>query len=152
MLYECENMIEIRLCSHLFCIGSQFIQIFLYSFPFTSVIHDFHIRLKRNTDGAISGAGIAYLSVAFDDTSGFQYNSCCAVLLFICSVLSFCPLSFNNCIVCLSIYLFCLLLWYLQLFLIDTVLINVSKLSSFLWQPVVYYSCDTKLFTLVLHV
>lgn len=75
-------------------------------------LHDFHIRLKRNTKGVTSGAEITYHSVASDVTYGFQWNSCCAVFSFICSALSFCPFSFNNCIVCPSMYHLCLHLWY----------------------------------------
>ena len=124
----CENTIQIRLYSHLFCSGSCFIQIcfvfiHLYWCParFPYQIEEKHI----------SGAEIAYHSVASDVTSGFEWNSQCAVFSFICSVLSFCPFSFDNCIVfprfTASAYTFGILIFF-----IDTVLIDIAKLSSFL--------------------
>jgi hypothetical protein len=107
------------------CIGLD-----LNVFPYTVVQHDFHIRwcfvsFNSNSTRVTSGAETANLPEHLSSPR-YLVGSCCSASIFLCSVLWIiaCPCSVGHYIECPSIYVFWLLIWYLQTFL-DYIIFNI---------------------------
>ena len=81
---------------------------------FTSFMTYRRVCNKRNTTGATSGAGTAYLPehmISLPVFSGVCVARSLVFCVVFCRSLSFCPFSFGYCMVCPSIYGFWLSLW-----------------------------------------